>query len=618
RLVANDRHWKGRPFLDAVTFRFPYTLVRNANGSTQANDAACAFLKGQVNLIAWPLSQNDLTNERDCAAGFGGWSDGVNRTLLNPDPARTMPFAAVAENPGLQFLYLGMNTQRAPLTDPTLRVALSMAIDRDLVAGTYGGAVEPKVDIADSPVSPANLAWFNASVPKYRVPRAVVGSNAVPSLEEVNAFLDAAGYLDRTGDGFRDTPAGTPFNFTLLTFDQATDPRVAKYLDLITKFRAIGINVVQQEHTPADLRALEASDAFDLVVDIQQAEGEPSFLFDLLHSGSPGNVVNVASPALDALLDTARDALDPVARRQAVLDAQGWVALQVPLAPIVHYRAETTYDRTTFEGWVDGLGGIANFWTFTTAHVTQMGPLTVTVDALPPSIRSGSGTDILVRAWDAEANAVAGVDVELSGVGLAATSGVTDAQGAFTTRFTAPSVDVAQDFTIAADAAKAGYGGAGGATTVTVHPLARTFTVLIGKDSPTLASGNTTAIRVQVLDDQTLLGVPAANVTITISPEGLTASVAQATGVTLGNGIFATTFTADVTVASRFVITANATAPGYETSSGTTAIDVTARPAGGTAPPTAALDTLSMVAVVASLAAVYGAWQRRKWVARKP
>jgi hypothetical protein len=36
------------------------------------------------------------------------------------------------------------------------------------------------------------------------------------------------------------------------------------------------------------------------------------------------------------------------------------------------------------------------------------------------------------------------------------------------------------------------------------------------------------------------------------------------------------------------------------------------------APRTPALDTISMVALVATLAALYGAWQRRKWVSRKP
>ena len=615
-LEANDRHWGGRPYVDRVSFRHPFTLARNPDGTTRADDAACALLKGQVHLIGWPTSQNDLTTERDCTAGFGGWSDGTNRTLLNPNATKTMPHSAVAEDPGLRFLYLGMNTQRPPLTQPVLRQALSRAIDRDLIAGTFAQAIEPKTEIADSVVTRANEAWANGTVPRYRVDRVPAGTAVNPSLEKVNAFLDEAGYLDTDGDGYRQDPSGAPFSFTLLTLDQATDARVAKYLDMITKLQSIGMNVTQREMAPANLTAAVAAGAFDLYVDVLEVGGEPSFLFERFHSAGSRNLVRLASPELDALLEAARDAIDSSARHRAVVDALGWIAVNAPLAPIVHQRAVFSYDRLAFEGYVHMLGGIANFWTFLSVHVTQRGPLSVRVDAVQTTLRSGGQTTVVVRVVDSRDDPVEGVDLEFSGEGLSDAAGVTDAQGEFDLTFAAPDVSAPREYPIAVDAAKAGYVGASGGRTIVVNPRVMTFSVSVSRGDVQMPSGNTTTVRVVVYDETIAAPAAGRNVTLALEPGDAGGTLAAVSGVTDATGEFETTFTASVAAATRFLITASVSVPGYEDARATTAIEVAGR--GGTPPATPALDTVSMVVVVAGLAAVFGAWQRRKWVARKP
>ena len=72
-LAANLYHFSGRPYLDTVTYKWPYRLDYAANGTTRSNDAACALMFREVNLIGWPLLANDLTNARDCVARFGGF-----------------------------------------------------------------------------------------------------------------------------------------------------------------------------------------------------------------------------------------------------------------------------------------------------------------------------------------------------------------------------------------------------------------------------------------------------------------------------------------------------------------------------------------------------------------
>ena len=72
-LAANLYHFSGRPNLDQITYKYPYTLAYAANGTTQAKDVACAIMFREVNLIGWPLLANDLTNTRDCVAKHGGF-----------------------------------------------------------------------------------------------------------------------------------------------------------------------------------------------------------------------------------------------------------------------------------------------------------------------------------------------------------------------------------------------------------------------------------------------------------------------------------------------------------------------------------------------------------------
>ena len=605
-MAANAGHWNGRPYVDSVSFLFPYTLDRDDDGTTKANDAACALMKRQVHLIGWPVTSIELNTERDCADGFGGWSDGVNRTL--GDPRRLVPHLGSTNNPALRLLQLGMNTENPFLQAAALRLAITRAVDRDLIADS----IELGTDIADSPVSPANLAWFDRDVPQYRVPRVIVGPNVVPTLESVNAFLTESGYLDTDGDGWREDPAGSAFALMMLTPNKTADPRTSKYLDLVTKLRAIGLNVAQQDRPLADLRAAVRSGAYDLYVDELATRGEPSFLFDFYHRDGRDNLARIDDPQLNAVLDTVRDALDGGTRLQAVLDVQTWVAERAVSAPIVHLRAINSYDKATFEGWVHALGGIVNFWSFVVIRATQRGPLSVTVDAFEASLQSGASTSVLVTVRDTTDNLVAGVELELVGQWLSTTMGTTDASGTLLVAFDAPDVSAPTSFPITVTAYKEGYVTGEGNETIAVHPPVRTFLVTLFKESSTAASGSGTLIRVTVYDETNATNAAGVAVTLTASPADLNGRFAQASGVTDASGSFETTFTADVTVASRFLIAATVSRSGYEVERVTTSIEVSARSAPGT-PVTPALDTISMVALVASLAALYGWRQRRKW-----
>jgi hypothetical protein len=183
--------------------------------------------------------------------------------------------------------------------------------------------------------------------------------------------------------------------------------------------------------------------------------------------------------------------------------------------------------------------------------------------------------------------------------------------------WTAPEVAADRDVLITAEASKPGYLGATGDAMITVHPHLREFIVSLAKGAAAIDSGNETFVRLIVRDLETASFVSGADVTLTISPAGLGGTVEFATGMTDSSGTFETVFRGDTRSLTRFLITATVSMPGFEDASEATSIEVSARPGTG-APPTPALDTISMVAVVAIMAALFGVWQRRKWVARKP
>ena len=584
---ANANHWRGRPYLDAIRYEFH-------PGPAGLDDAACALIRNRADYLAVPLTPNDLTENFTCG-------------VIQDNP----PTRFVASDPGFTFLHFGMNTQHVPLNDSAFRVAVTSALDRELTKFVEGlGSTE----IADSPITPANAYWFNASVPKYRVVKGVENGQVVTILDNVNDMLDRAGYFDRDGDGWRETPWGTPFTLTFLHLNATTDPRIAKVFGITTNLNAVGIHLNEVELSPAGIQARVVADTFDFYLGSYTVESDPSFLFDLFHSSrlSGRNYNNVADAGLDAMLVSLRDQLDITARQKTARDVQGWLGVNAAVAPLVHYDTAFAYRRGRFEGWVSEPGGIDNFWSFAGLHVIPKGSLSVSVVPFTNSVASGRTTSVIITVIDNASLPVEDANVVLTGAAVSPATGVTGSDGRFITTFTAPTIQQGQDVTIRADVWKPGYESAGGSTAITVRVIPQRLTVMVERVSAVLDAGKTTGVTVTVTD---LSGapVPGANVTLRLDPAGVGGELASTTGTTALNGTFSTTLTATVGADTTFRITAIATSSGYTSSSASTS--VLAKMRGGSPPPASAvpgLDTLTMVIVMAAAAIVFARWQTRR------
>src|SRR5437867_4308638 len=433
-----------------VALPIAFATVTGTAKASGLDAATCDLIGKRADFVAAPLTPNDLTTQRPC----GRLQDSSN-TSLN--------FIFAASDPGFTFLHLGMNTQHVPLNDPAFRVALTSALDRELVK-----QIEPSTDIADSVVTPANAFWFNASVPQYRVQKGVDQGRVVTILDNVNDLLDRAGYFDRDGDGWRDTPAGVPFALTFLHLNATTDPRIAKVQGIVTNLNAVGIHLNEVEDSPSGIMARVVADTFDLYLGSYTVEADPSFLFDLFHSSrvTSRNYNNLANATLDAMLVDLRDDIDITARRAHARDVQGWLGVHAAVAPLVHYDTIFVYSTERFEGWVREPGGIDNFWSFANLRIIQEGPLSILVVPFTTSLQSGRTTSVVVTVTDRAALPVKDADIALTGGTFDTPTGLTDANGRFVATFTAPSVSLTQDVTVTAVATKPGYDAATGTSSV--------------------------------------------------------------------------------------------------------------------------------------------------------
>jgi peptide/nickel transport system substrate-binding protein len=183
----NARYWRrdadgsALPKLDRLTL----DVVPNQNAEMLRLDS------GEADLISSEARAEDIAALREAAAG--------GRLRVEE--------AGIGLDPDMFWFNLrpdaGIAADRQWLTRPEFREAVSLAIDRQaFVDVVYLGAGA----VVDGPITPGHKRWYDAARPvtAYDPGRAA-------------HLLEALGLADRDGDGQRETGAGTPARFVLVT-----------------------------------------------------------------------------------------------------------------------------------------------------------------------------------------------------------------------------------------------------------------------------------------------------------------------------------------------------------------------------------------------------------------
>lgn len=202
-LTRFDDYWQGKPLLDGVVYKV-----------VDASLASGLLQNGEIDVLGIPNSQlleieklkNVTLHEADALSysyigfDFGHW-DADNETI-------------VMDNPKFQ------NKQ--------LRQAMAYAIDRQGLLEAFSNG---KGTVIDVPMP--NVSW--AKIPNDQI------THYEYDPKKAMQLLDAAGYKDIDGDGFREDPQGNKFtvNFDAMSGSDVAEPRAQAILQ---NWKDVGID----------------------------------------------------------------------------------------------------------------------------------------------------------------------------------------------------------------------------------------------------------------------------------------------------------------------------------------------------------------------------------------
>ena len=175
--VRNDNYrdaGMGKPYFDRVVFK----------GGGDAESAARAVLETGEADYAWNLQVEKPVLDAMEASGNGvvnvAFGQAIETIWINAtDPSPDNPNRSV-------WMEDGSNAHPF-LQNKDIRLALSMAIDTNLIAGLYGRQGRPTCNFINAPAAAVSM-----------------NNNCDQDIEGANALLDAAGVVDSNGDGTRD------------------------------------------------------------------------------------------------------------------------------------------------------------------------------------------------------------------------------------------------------------------------------------------------------------------------------------------------------------------------------------------------------------------------------
>lgn len=209
--------------------------------------------------------------------------------------------------PMIGTYYISLNTEKEPYTNPDVRRALSLAIDREYLANTLmQGTYSP----AGNFVGPG---WMDTDGTEF-YKNSNGGENffkPTADIEAAKAALEAAGYPN--GEGL---PV-----LTYSTNDSGYHKSVAEYLQ--QAWKEIGVNLDVEIVEWASFTPMRRNGDFEIARNGWVGDyTDPSNILTLLYSTNGNNDGKYNNPEYDAQLDLASTTLDPKERSAALHKAE--------------------------------------------------------------------------------------------------------------------------------------------------------------------------------------------------------------------------------------------------------------------------------------------------------
>ncbi len=276
---------------------------------------------------------------QDLGAAFRRFRAGEMDVVLNVAPddlgwVRENQPEALHTGPIHATYLLVLNVSREPLDDVRVRRALSLAIDRDVIAN----------QLLKTGVRPA---WSFVSPGIGGYPGRVAAEEGVPAAKRI---AEARRLLDEAGFG-PENPLTLP-----LVYDTQEENRKIM-IAIATMWQVIGVKAeISNVEFRAALGALRTRNYAVARSSTFSLYDDPNAFLQQYGSQSPSNWAGWRSSAYDQLLEQANAATDAGDRTRLLLEAEEIIAAEVPLIPIYYYQGKVLV-APRVKGWWDGAIG---------------------------------------------------------------------------------------------------------------------------------------------------------------------------------------------------------------------------------------------------------------------
>lgn len=251
--------------------------------------------------------------------------------------------------------YLSLNTEREPFNNPDVRKALSLAIDREYVAGTLmQGTYSPASNFMGPGWIDTDGTEFMANANGGKA--YIDTTNHEANVEEAKKLLADAGYPN--GEGFP--------SISYTTNDSAYHKVVAEYLQ--QAYAELGINLQVNIVEWSSFTPMRRNGEYDMARNGWVGDyTDASNMLDLLYSTNGNNDGKYNNADYDAAMELSRTTTDAVERSQALHTAEDILMEQAACIPVAYYNDFWLQSPKITGIWHSAAG----YWYFMYADVTE-------------------------------------------------------------------------------------------------------------------------------------------------------------------------------------------------------------------------------------------------------
>ena len=142
--------------------------------------------------------------------------------------------------------------------------------------------------------------------------------------ENAKKLLDEAGYTDTDGDGFRETPAGEPFNLRFVYYTGRPEQQIVVEAAQAAMAK-VGIKVTPEVHDTQTVMDMQKTGDYDLLcmsINIMNCGDPENQINTYFKAGGSYNATGYNSEEFNSLMDQVHVSADPIQRKDLIKQAE--------------------------------------------------------------------------------------------------------------------------------------------------------------------------------------------------------------------------------------------------------------------------------------------------------